>query len=146
MKTSARDLDKIKEWQRANQEKVKAIKAAWKKANPEKVKAINRVWYLANRQKAYANTVSWRTANPDKARAAVNKRRSALGSITAKEILEIMSNPCAYCGKASEHLEHCTPLSRGGWNTPDNCAAACARCNRAKGSQTVLEFLGLLKH
>lgn len=66
-----------------------------------------------------------------------------MGKLKATEVRLIMQDLCAYCGEPSEELEHCTPLSRGGWNVAENCVAACTKCNRTKNTQTVLEFLGM---
>lgn len=59
---------------------------------------------------------------------------------------------CFYCGaqmfmepeRYQMHractLEHRTPLSRGGADHWENSAAACERCNKAKGNMTEAEF------
>lgn len=51
---------------------------------------------------------------------------------------------CHYCGKLidgeSPHLEHKTPISRGGSNHRTNLAIACASCNLKKGRKTEAEF------
>ena len=51
---------------------------------------------------------------------------------------------CLYCNIAllqGYHIDHKTPLSRGGTNWPDNLCLACPDCNRSKGASTVEEFL-----
>ncbi len=40
----------------------------------------------------------------------------------------------------SEHLEHKTPLSRGGSNDYENLGIACSRCNIRKHDKTVAEY------
>lgn len=40
----------------------------------------------------------------------------------------------------SEHLEHKTPLSRGGTNDYENLGIACSRCNIRKKDKTVAEY------
>ena len=40
----------------------------------------------------------------------------------------------------NDHLEHKTPVSRGGGNNKDNLGVSCAHCNRKKNSKTVEEF------
>lgn len=53
---------------------------------------------------------------------------------------------CAYCalplGDDPDNfvLEHMTPISRGGFNRPDNVCWACNDCNRRKYTKTVDEF------
>jgi hypothetical protein len=55
---------------------------------------------------------------------------------------------CPYCtGKmllVTNTAEHITPVSRGGQTRPDNIDAACAFCNRQKGSLTKVEFLRVI--
>lgn len=54
------------------------------------------------------------------------------------EILRRDSHTCRYCGaKAPDvilHVDHVTPVSLGGADTPDNLVAACKDCNIGKSS------------
>ena len=43
--------------------------------------------------------------------------------------------PCAICGHPAEHLDHVTPLSRGGTDHPSNLQPLCARCNLRKSDR-----------
>jgi 5-methylcytosine-specific restriction endonuclease McrA len=43
------------------------------------------------------------------------------------------------------HVDHMTPLSRGGSNGPENLVCACRRCNLSKHNKTVPEFLDYMK-
>lgn len=50
---------------------------------------------------------------------------------------------CYYCAVAlgtSYHIEHKTPLSRGGTNGPENICLSCAPCNLRKSTKTAEEF------
>lgn len=51
---------------------------------------------------------------------------------------------CIYCLNpiefGNDHLEHKTPLSRGGTNLKDNLAIACQRCNLKKGTKIEEEY------
>jgi 5-methylcytosine-specific restriction endonuclease McrA len=141
-----------------NSDVLKARVQLWREGNPEKVLQTNRNWHAANPGYAQISSQLWREQNPDKRRqneknyrdrnpekqkAKGASRRAVVGVLSAQEIRQIMSNPCAYCGAPPAHLEHCTPLFRGGYNDFDNCVSACARCNTVKGKKTVLEFLKL---
>jgi 5-methylcytosine-specific restriction endonuclease McrA len=56
------------------------------------------------------------------------------------EILEYYSYRCAYCRLpfSYDHLEHVVPLSsRIAGTTADNCAPACASCNKRKGRKAL---------
>lgn len=51
---------------------------------------------------------------------------------------------CAYCGDLLSngyHIDHKTPVSRGGTNGPENLHLTCAKCNLRKGTMTHEEFL-----
>lgn len=51
---------------------------------------------------------------------------------------------CAYCKQllsGAYHIDHKTPVSRGGTNDIDNLHITCPRCNMRKGAMTHEEFL-----
>lgn len=51
---------------------------------------------------------------------------------------------CAYCGELLSgpyHIDHKTPVSRGGTNDVSNLHLTCPRCNMKKGAMTHEEFL-----
>src|SRR5205085_3223733 len=50
---------------------------------------------------------------------------------------------CAYCQKRAVPLqvEHIVPRAKGGTNRIANLCLACEKCNRAKGTQDVKDFL-----
>jgi len=56
---------------------------------------------------------------------------------------------CYLCLKAIEfrkdHLEHKTPLSRGGTNAIENLDIACQHCNNTKHTKTEAEFRELIR-
>ena len=56
-----------------------------------------------------------------------------------KQVLR--SDPCAYCGNASKEIDHIVPRSAGGWNTWQNTTGACTRCNLAKSSTGLLQYM-----
>ncbi len=41
---------------------------------------------------------------------------------------------------ATAHVDHMTPIARGGTNARENLQALCARCNLSKGAQTMEEW------
>ncbi|MFI2188009.1 HNH endonuclease [Streptomyces sioyaensis] len=47
---------------------------------------------------------------------------------------------CAYCGAHATHLDHVTPLSKGGADVESNIVPACAPCNLSKGAKTLAEW------
>lgn len=50
-------------------------------------------------------------------------------------------DPCAYCGKPMDHLDHIDPIARGGENHLFNLTAACGDCNFDKGQTPLLLWL-----
>lgn len=61
--------------------------------------------------------------------------------ITRRAVLARDSYTCQYCGRESAGLtvDHVIPRSRGGSSHWDNIVAACAPCNRKKGSKLPTE-------
>ena len=61
---------------------------------------------------------------------------------------EAQDHCCRYCRaplvKGTTHLDHRTPLARGGAHEPANVCLACASCNQKKGAMTETEFLARL--
>lgn len=49
-------------------------------------------------------------------------------------ILESWGSRCAYCGEPAGTLDHVRPRCKGGHTVAHNLIAACAECNRDKGS------------
>lgn len=53
---------------------------------------------------------------------------------------------CIYCGKSEDeagcrhHIDHVTPLRRGGTNHISNLVLACASCNASKGDKPLVSF------
>lgn len=72
------------------------------------------------------------------------------GSITKKEIIKMMQAQgckCVYCPQKIQdnfHIDHKTPLSRGGRHTLSNAQLLCPPCNIKKRDKTHEEFLAIL--
>ncbi len=58
-------------------------------------------------------------------------------------LLEKWGRKCTYCGKGNVQLqiEHMVPRAKGGTNRISNLCLACEKCNRAKGTKNVKDFL-----
>lgn len=149
-------------------ERVKKLVADWRTKNPERAKEQRKKYqagrtkrmnanpeeYRAHRQKAVQRVAEWRKKNRERVRlqrmiANVRRRaleRTAKGSFTQEDILEQFvrqGGKCFYCKKliGRFHIDHKTPLSRGGSNWPSNLVCACARCNMKKQALTAEEFV-----
>ena len=61
-----------------------------------------------------------------------------IGKVVTAGIKARDGHKCAYCGAEEAasavhfHLDHLTPRSKGGKDTPRNLVLACARCNSAR--------------
>jgi hypothetical protein len=98
---------------------------------------------------AYKN--QWRRDNPDRKRGydAIRRARSLdqLGEVSPdiqKKLWCSQEGRCFYCtvilGK-DYHMDHKTPLSRGGLHDDSNLCLACPACNMQKHDKTVEEFI-----
>lgn len=70
--------------------------------------------------------------------------RPAIGSQLRFLVLQRDGFRCSYCGRTQQdgaklHLDHITPVSRGGKTVADNLITACDQCNLGKGTRSVLD-------
>ena len=65
------------------------------------------------------------------------------GYETREYLLEKWGRKCTYCGKENLPLqiEHIVPRAKGGSNRVSNLCLACEKCNLAKGTKSIEEFL-----
>ena len=119
-------------------------------------KASSRRWTLANLDRAVANRKAWGARNPEavsRLQRAGNANRKArklaaegfYGVKDVRALYRDQDGRCLYCGadlSAGFHVDHMTPLARGGSNWPENLCLTDPRCNLSKGDQTAEEFIG----
>jgi 5-methylcytosine-specific restriction endonuclease McrA len=55
--------------------------------------------------------------------------------------MALRHDPCAYCGSASETIDHIEAQGEGGRNHWSNLTGACGNCNQRKGTRPLLGFL-----
>ena len=106
------------------------------------------------REYARRKNKEMRLLSPDKLREKErlkhSRRRARIkGSISdsnkvIKEHLLKSKNVCYWCGikitkKTSIHIDHVTPLARGGLNTAGNLVKSCAKCNQTKNAKPLSE-------
>ena len=76
-------------------------------------------------------------------------KRKAVSKKTRFEVFKRDSFTCQYCGKKAPdvvlHLEHITPVSRGGKNAITNLVTSCAECNLGKGARTLADNSAITK-
>ena len=107
----------------------------WVSENREYVREWHRRYRKENREKVYAWIRSRRAI-----------KNNAPGHHTADDVLAIGERQrwrCAWCGiRCAEdyHVDHVTPLAKGGTNWPDNLCIACPTCNMSKKDKMPHEF------
>ena len=76
-----------------------------------------------------------------------NKKTNTINSATSKQIRELIkksNGKCYWCGCSTKskghHIDHYTPLSKGGSNEIHNLVVACAFCNISKGAKSPYVF------
>lgn len=131
-------------------EALAAAKREQRAKNPELHRAALSRSFQRHKAKRMAETAAWRAANREAARhhnrAAKAKRRAAVGTFTKDDIRSLFDAQCGICAACSAdiadgyHIDHMTPLSRGGTNWPVNLQLLCAPCNQSKGNKTMEEW------
>lgn len=105
----------------------------WRASNPEESRRYRRQ-HMATYGPGYRH--KWNHYN--------RLRRLAVAvpdALAVDYALILRGDPCAYCGGPMEHIDHITPIARGGVGTWDNLTAACSSCNQSKHTRTLLDFL-----
>ena len=102
------------------------------------------------RSKAY--TKKWRKNNPLSVKAQNSKRRLLESDLNLETVQKVYEDnikkygtlTCYLCLKSisfgKDHLEHKTPLCKGGTNEYDNLGVACQKCNCKKHTKTEAEY------
>jgi len=148
------NIIRSKAWRLANPGKVKATNTAWNKANIEKMKVANAAYLLANPEKAKArkaNRTKWQKENPEKTRIHRQNRRSRklenggkLSQGLAEKLFKLQKGTCPCCNQPlgdNYHLDHITPLSKGGANTDENIQLLRQTCNNQKYNKDPIDFM-----
>lgn len=74
----------------------------------------------------------------------VDYQQGTLAGYEVREyLLEKWGRKCTYCGKENSPLqiEHIVPRAKGGSNRVSNLCLACEKCNLAKGTKSIEDFL-----
>lgn len=123
--------------------------------NKASIIAAKRSYYLKNRDRIIRRQSEYVARNRE--RSAATKRNyearklKAEGSHSGADVLKLwhfQRGECARCGTrfgkgpadAGYHVDHVTPLNRGGNNWPRNLQLLCPTCNCSKQDRTPAEF------
>jgi 5-methylcytosine-specific restriction endonuclease McrA len=137
--------EKSRLYREANKDKLREQSRQWRLNNKAKIAEANRAYRQANPERKKANDDAWWRNNPEKVKARnaarrARKKAASIYLVTDKDIRQIMSKPCFYCGADSNHLDHVVPLYRGGTHSIGNLVAACQNCNLSKGKKLLSEW------
>lgn len=129
----------------------------WSQSNKKKRNSGIRNWRLANPQKLKESLTKYYNKNPQKFHEHRRNRRArklnAVGSHTHDDIMAIMRKQkckCVSCKKRisfipqgqqlKAHVDHISPLFRGGANDKTNLQILCWECNLSKGSKDPIKW------
>ena len=142
------------QWRVENRGAIATRMAAYYKANREKRDAYKNAYRAAHPEQGRAYGAAYDLAHPEAARDR-NRRRRALkagadGTHTVEDIqaqYHRQKGKCFYCQKnlgMKYHVDHVTPLSKGGSDGPENLVIACGPCNLTKHAKHPMDFCGRL--
>ena len=129
-----------------------------KRMSVEDRKAYDKARYKRYKEKYNINSKNWAKENPHKSHASTHqttlkKRYPEIwerSNIETKDLAEWLKqhrgDPCPYCGEEAFHIDHMTPLSKGGEHTWDNIELICKTCNIAKNNLTKQEYINWIKN
>lgn len=152
-----RNAETVRAKKKAAYQKIKdcpeylAKRDAYAKATKDAKREYDREYRKRDPQKCLDRAAAWRRANPDK-RAAIThaysarRRAQERGGVSTKDLCEWVKaqrKVCYWCGAKcakNYHVDHYTPLSRGGAHDIPNLVIACAPCNLKKNAKDPLDF------
>lgn len=148
--TYCKDCEKARNKEPKRAEQNRKANRVYITKNPELQKARQADWYSRNKSEhaAYGREYRERTIEQSRAREAniaqrrrARRRENGVLSVSSKDILALLSQPCLACGTCeSITIEHLVPLARGGRHSIGNLAPLCQSCNSSKGSMLWVEW------
>lgn len=136
----------------ADPERTLSYARRWRERNPEKAFEAGRIWREKNPEKSRASTRRWKEKNRETVRKKQRRRRERLDQAPGgafdisredyRSRCRVLGDACVCCGAQGRlHMEHGTPVSRGGSNYPANIRPICGPCNSRKYNRTWAEHL-----
>lgn len=127
-------------------EKARVRAIGYRAADPEKYAARAMEYYYRNMENP-----EFRAKQSLRSSIQHGKRKGAKGTFTPEDVAQILERQkykCAECGtsvrkKANRHIDHITPLAKGGTNWPWNLQILCPKCNLSKGAKDPLDWAKL---
>lgn len=124
---------------------VRAEQLRYWKENPEECKRCKKERARELRLWRYKVDPAFRIYNREKSKRRKAVQRGSVGvHVTPAQIRDRFNhfgNLCAYCGSDGDlHIEHVTPIAKGGNHVLNNIIPACHRCNYSKNTHPVEEW------
>jgi 5-methylcytosine-specific restriction endonuclease McrA len=124
---------------------VRAEQLRYWKENPQEAERCKKERKRERRLWRYKIDASMRIYNREKSKRRKAVQRGSVGvHVTAAQIRDRFNefgNLCAYCGSGGDlHIEHVTPIAKGGNHVLSNILPACQRCNYSKRTHPVEEW------
>lgn len=160
-RTARRSLDvaghraRERDYRASRRESERAYQREWKRrdraTDPAKQLEYAREYRERNRERRIGYTKAWRIRRPEAYRlwclnhyAARKGARIRLSATDIAAMLIKQGERCFYCRAAIAggwHLDHKTPIARGGTHERANVCVACPQCNTRKYTMTAEEFI-----
>ena len=143
------EVEQQKQWRIDHPERWHEIVMKWRNNNMEQWLESKKQWELEHPH----YSAQYQAVHPWYRKIAKHNRRARIngngGTHTVEEEYELFSwqeGKCHYCGdflyvNFPYHVEHKTPVARGGPNDISNIALACPDCNHHKNDKTEEEFI-----
>lgn len=136
------------------QRQIASAEANWR-LNSKERKEKHKEWARQNpdyQKERYANNPEYRKKNLNYSKMRKALRRGASeGELVDRQVIIKRDNATCYiCGNgplpdSGIHLDHVTPLSKGGPHIPDNVRVTCVSCNCKKSNKSIDEVRRLIE-
>lgn len=113
--------------------------------------SVSIAWNKNNQEKVRVNQMAWSAAHPEAGKLASHKRRALMrnaGGRTSEglsaKLFALQKGRCACCKKPlgkKFHMDHITPLARGGLNSDENIQLLTPTCNHQKHAKDPIVFM-----
>lgn len=145
---------KARIWRAEHREEIATRMAAYYACHRAERDAYKNAYRASHREAGRLYATAYVATHPEATRDRNRHRRAlkagANGTHTAEDIqaqYERQKGKCFYCQKKvgdNYHVDHVTPLSKGGGDGPENLVIACGPCNLAKHAKHPMDFCGRL--
>jgi HNH endonuclease len=114
-----------------------------RESDPDRFRAIAREYARTHRDEARVRHREWTEKNREhvRAKARLIARKRKLDHESYEYAIILIGDPCSYCGRPAEAVDHITAVAKSGPNHWTNLTASCKSCNSKKRTRSLLGFL-----